>query len=334
MDFISHEGALFEDIDFGSEPLGNLRVRVAVECSLFISTVSDLTGLTVPVTTNCSINIGAVQNLTLNCSVQTEATLKSYVLRSVPGTAKTSSYTILPPIATHGEIAADNLLYQFKGCPNIESLINIPMLELDKAQTDVYEFQSKVLNLEESEGVNLDLCGKIVGRTRITNDEDLVYRTKLITQVFINVNDGTIPKMLSALLLLFNLEPNYTSFPELQLKTTTFNTMELFVRDKTVVDIYSNTEELEGLVAAGGAVEILVQDRTTPQNSIFTLSGYDGQPADQQSSTTGLGSLYDETVGGSLVGLYNYELYYQVPGEDTGADLKITNKEIPVSTFN
>ena len=334
--FITHNGALYDEDNFGNEPIDNLRVVVNTVCTLNLVSVVKLTGLNVHVQTDCSVNTGSFIRLSgLTCTVTTEANCTGFVTRSTPGTAKLSSYTILPEISTHTEIANDNLPTQFKDCPNINSLISFPLQELDKAQTDIYDFQSKILNIEESEGVNLDLCGDIVGRDRITGNSDGAYRPKLLTQVFINNNDGSIPKMLTALLVMFNLEADYTSIDELQLMRTSYNAMEIFVRDKVAIDVYSSEEQIEAMIPAGARAEICVLDRLAPPGRVFRASGYIGQSDETSSTITkGLGSLYDDTVGGHCVGLYNYDIYYRVSGENSGTALKTTNKTIPIETFD
>ena len=335
--FITHKGVLYDEDNFGNEPLGNFRTVVTTKCTLTLNSVARLEGLNVDVQTECQLDLRVISELgDLNCHVTTNPRLESYVLRGTPGTLKSSSYTILPEISTHTEIANDNLPTQFKDCPNINDLLSFPLQELDKAQTDVYDFQSKILNIEEAEGVNLDICGAIVGQTRITNNPDETYRPKVLSQVFINNNDGTIPKILTSLLIMFNLEANYTSVEEVQLKRTSFNTMELFVRDRETVDVYSSSEELENMVSAGSRMEICVLDRLSAPGRVFRASGYIGQPDSESATITkGLGSIYDDTIGGNCVGLYNYEIYYQVSGDNSnsGADMITTTKTIPVETF-
>ena len=333
--FITHNGALYDEDNYGNEPLGKLRVRVVNTCTLNITSVSEITNLSVAVQTECNLNTGTAIALSgLTVSVTTLASLKTEIERGAPGTAKLSSYTILPAISTHTESANDNLPTQFKDCPNIVDLISFPLQELDKAQTDIYDFQSKILNIEEAEGVNLELCGSIVGRDKVTGQDDGQYRSKVIGQVYINNNDGTIPKLLTTLLIIFNLQPDYNSYDEIQLQRTCFNTLELFVRDFSAVGANSSRKEIESLMPAGARVEICVLDRDSTPGRVFRASGYMDQPESESSTITkGLGSLYDDTVGGSCTGLYNYEIYYQLPGEYTGEALRVTNKTIPVETF-
>jgi hypothetical protein len=82
------------------------------------------------------------------------------------------------------------------------------------------------------------------------------------------------------------------------------------------------------MVPAGSAAIIVTNGGTTKIGDYFVLGSVDGN----SNMGKGLGSVDDATIGGDLVGLYNYE-YYESEGEDTGADLPTTTKVIPIETF-
>ena len=208
--FISHTGVLFEDTNDNGAFKVTLSAEVSVDASLN-SALGKFVSLSAEVDVEADLTLKGESNLTLNAQVDVEAQCTGYIPRTVPETAKYSSYTIIPAIRTHTEYAVDNLISQFKEYENIEKLLEGVLLELDKAQTDIYDFQSEILNLEEAEGDNLDICGSIVGRDRITDQGDLTYRNQIYAQIYANICDGSLPKILSALIMNYNLEPDETS---------------------------------------------------------------------------------------------------------------------------
>lgn len=335
MAFITHLGAQYDEDNFGSIDLGSLRVVTFTRCNLAFQVEVPVYDLPVNVTTECSMDFTTTVFLTLVCESTTEASLATFVIRTVPSTAKISAYTISPAYADHLTLANNNLISQFRSCPNILSLIGCSMTELDQAQDDIYNFQSQILNIEEAEGVNLDICGAILGRNRLTGTADRVYRNQLITQVAINTGDGTLPSILKSLCYMANLEPNNTTMPEMQVQRLPFNSFQVYFRDVSVVDVYGSTEAIKALIPAGASVMILVNDRYTTPGNYFSMGSYYEDDIEEEYSSlgSGFGSIYNDEVGGQMVGIYNVEDFVDVPGETTGTDLLTTTKTIPVATF-
>ncbi len=344
--FLSKNGVLYDEDNYGTKYLGEIRTVVTTWAGSWDGVTYRADGTTPLITglqpyyrsrvgtmscagtTNCTLFLRKKIKTNWNCNVTVDPALSVFVLRTVPTTRKLSSYTITESYATHTELAVDNLISQFKGKPNIEKLISCSMDELDEAQTDVYDFQDKIWNLEVAEEANLNICGKILGRDRVTGQSDRTYRNQLLTQVLINNGDGTLPNILSALLVLYNLEPSEDSRTYLQLQTLTHNNIEVYVKTSNMVNINGGVSQIQEMVPAGSSAIIVVNDINTVPGSYFVLGSVEGN-ADMG---RGLGSYYDDTIGGEMVGIYNYE-YYESPGVATGADLLTTTKTIPVETF-
>ena len=326
--FISANGVLFDQDGSGAINGGSLpgvvtatgSMQTVIKKPLVMSGTVEATG-----------NLIAKMEFkpTLPGIVTTDATMLTFIPREVPITAKYSSYTISPAYRTHTDYAADNLLAQFQGCPNIEKLLEGVLLELDKAQTDVYDFQDLVLNIEKAEGVNLDICGEIVGLKRLTGQGDLTYRNQIYTQIYTNICDGSIPKILAALLTNYNLIPGPESLLLLQLKNLPGNHIEVYIKDLDLLNVWGGKERVYNLIAAGGTAQIVVQDRFTDPGDYFSWGSLDGTP---DINGGGYGSLDSASAGGTNTGLYNSE-DFAVEGKLTGDPLRTTNKEIPVDTF-
>lgn len=330
--FISANGVLFEQTsDNGIKPSGDFHIDVSVDVSCDGVVAKD----SGPMLIDVSVDTTAAMTVTYSpeqmlIDVDVDPYMNGFIPRTVPQTAKFSPYTVRPAYRTHTEYASDNLLSQFQGLPNIESLLEGVLDELDKSQTDAYEFQDLIFNIEKAEGVNLDICGAIVGLKRFVGQTDLVYRNQIYTQIFANICDGTMARVLSALLTNYNLEPSISSRVTLQLKTLSNNTLEVYVRDHDLVTVWRGSDFVQSLMPAGAKAMIVVNDRDMELGNYFSWDSVEG---DNDPFGAGFGSVEDDSVGGEATGLYNYETYTDYTGQASEAPLKTTTKTIPVDTF-
>jgi hypothetical protein len=273
------------------------------------------------------------RKLTINAVATTSSKCNLFVIRGVPQTAKLGTYSVLPAIGNHLEQANDNLISQFKDCPNINLLLKFAMDELDKAQVDIEDLQESIFNLEAAEGTNLDLCGMYVGITRVGSQSDRVFRNRILAQVFINICDGTLPKILNALLIRYNLAFSPDSKQEIQLKTRYHNTLEIYVRDPALYYEHGGLETVNQLVSAGTQVQVIAASREAADLEYMALGSYyiaDDSEIDGKS----VGSFYDDSIGGDLVGICNViDLDDStVVGITDYPEPILTNKTIPVPT--
>lgn len=258
-------------------------------------------------------------------SIEIITEVNSNEYRTVPYllTSKLSEYTISPQIVDHTVYAESNIISQFKGCSNLIDLIRSSLLELDTASQDVTDFQESLFNIEEAEGVNLDYIGDLLGRKRKAAESDGAYRYSLLAQVYCNICDGTIPSILKALLVQYNMVVGPASKDEIRIQTGSNSTLLVHVNDSSYIDNNGGIEYIEGLLSAGSQVLVTVSD--TVPGSDFVTEGDD--------SGWGLGSLYEEDdEQGRVVSIYGADSI-NLTGVREGTALPITNSSIPVPTF-
>ena len=214
-------------------------------------------------------------------------------------TSKLSDYTIYRTLATHKELANENLISQFKNCPNILNFLDLAFQQMDQLSTDTRDLQESIFNVEDSTGANLDLVGKVVGVVRLTAEDDVYYRERIKTQILINNSDGSLRSTLLALIMTYNLPPDSRSSDEIQINSGSHNHPILYVRDFTKVRDNGGTDLIDRLTSAGAQAQVVVNFDTTPLGEFFGLEGSTG---------LGLSSVDDTASGGELVGNYNRDL--------------------------
>ena len=240
----------------------------------------------------------------VNIPAQFDLNVELAILYDKLITSKLSDYTIYRVLDNHTELANDNLISQFKDCPNLLKLLNVWMVELDTLSEDVRQFQSNILNTETAEGVNLDIVGKVLGLDRILGEPDLYYRDRLLTKINVNNCDGTFRSILVALLFNYRHPLDARSKEEVQVNSRTHNRFDVYVRDFETVLNYGGVELVDSLSPAGSQANILVNRPETPLAGYFCLEGGDGQ---------GLGASDVPELGGELVGLYNRDENSKIP---------------------
>lgn len=106
-------------------------------------------------------------------------------------------------ITIHETDALNRLLYQYKGKPYIDSLIK------DICTTQIQELEDAIiplfnrLDIDASEGVQLDEIGEIVGQSRL-GLLDATYRLFLKAKIGANVSEGDIPRVIDVWKLITN----------------------------------------------------------------------------------------------------------------------------------
>jgi hypothetical protein len=217
-------------------------------------------------------------------------------------TAKLSDYTIFEPLQDHVDYANDNLISQFKDCPNILKLLNTSLLELDQATTDLIDFQKLILNVEEAVGAQLDLIGTILGLNRVLGQDDIEYRSLLLSQIQVITCDGGLTKVLAALLMRYNYPLDDSSRDKLKVRTLFYNIAQIYVHNLQDIRENGGTDFIDSLISGGGEARILVSNTdTTPEGSFFTL---ENSTIFGEGSGKGLGSLEAPGEGGGLSGTY------------------------------
>lgn len=94
----------------------------------------------------------------------------------------------------------DRLLIQYKGLPKIEALITSYLTTVQQLEDATLSVYSEVLNLDEAEGVNLDVVGSILVEPRGLKP-DIVYRRVLKTKIASIKSSGTINDIINIVAL-------------------------------------------------------------------------------------------------------------------------------------
>jgi len=99
-------------------------------------------------------------------------------------------------ISDHAQAAKDRLLFQYKGKVNIEALLDsLGGQQIQDLENILFDLNSR-LDIENSEGVQLDNIGLIVGQPR-NGQDDVTYRLFLRAKAGRNVSEGDIERVLS-----------------------------------------------------------------------------------------------------------------------------------------
>jgi hypothetical protein len=99
-------------------------------------------------------------------------------------------------ITTHQEDALNRLIYQYKGKVNLKNLIkDLSTTQIQEIENAAIELYSR-LNIDDSEGVQLNKIGEIVGQPR-NGLSDTTYRIFLKAKIAVNVSEGDIEQVIS-----------------------------------------------------------------------------------------------------------------------------------------
>ena len=103
---------------------------------------------------------------------------------------------MISQITTHIEDAKARLLFQYKGKTNIEALLDsLGGQQIQDLEDILFDINSR-LDIDNSEGVQLDNIGTIVGQSR-NGQDDTTYRLFLKAKAGVNVSEGDVERVLS-----------------------------------------------------------------------------------------------------------------------------------------
>lgn len=100
-------------------------------------------------------------------------------------------------VVDHREQAVALLLEQFKGKPAIEDLVRSLVTPANLIETTAFEMLRKRIAIDQSEGVQLDLIGELLGQPR-NGLVDVAYRVRLHAEVAIHASNGTGDDLINA----------------------------------------------------------------------------------------------------------------------------------------
>jgi hypothetical protein len=207
-------------------------------------------------------------------------------------------------ITNHAQQAKDRLLFQYKGKTGIEALLDsLGGQQIQDLEDVLFDLQGR-LDIDNSEGVQLDGIGTIVGQDR-NGQDDATYKLFLKARAGVNVSEGDINRVLSVWKIITggNLVQVIPSYPA---------GVELF-SDTPVPDALASAAFtlMQDVVAAGVAVVssiISPENAFGFENSIGTLGFDDLFSTGENTSVTsfklvdsGAGFIADGAIIGSEV---------------------------------
>lgn len=171
---------------------------------------------------------------------------------------------------THVAEAQGNIVEQFKGKTNLETLIGIYVAQLQEIENALDQIRTETDDIEVAVGQQLDNIGEIVGEER-GGRSDAQYRTALKVRIAINVSSGTVEDLLGVVSL---LQPDL-SLELVQSQPAAFVISVLDPIDPDVVDI-DQIGTIVGDAKAGG-VRGLIEFVTTGGKQFDLVGlGFDG----------------------------------------------------------
>lgn len=189
-------------------------------------------------------------------------------------------------ILDHVDRAVGRLLAQFREKPKLEGLVRALVSEAQTLE-GVMQSLSRVRSIDDAEGVQLDLIGRIVGRER-EGMLDADYRLWLKAQIALSLSSGTPDEILTIFRLLFpdsdvELEEQYPAAFVMRVggafPGSVPQVMKLLLSAKPV------------------AVRVLMESSDVPDDAAFTLSDDDTSMDDDD---RGFGDDQDPDIGGKL----------------------------------
>jgi hypothetical protein len=197
-------------------------------------------------------------------------------------------------ITDHGNQALARLAQQYQGKPLMAALLRVFSPLVQQVEDMLYAMQL-ALRLENAEGVQLDLLGKLVGQPREAAD-DTQYRLRIAARIKANISTGTVEDLYAVfkILLPSNTLAGAPDFPAGFI-------LDIGTVDPTLFSLYESFfADAKGKGIAGqlwyevtdAAHDLLLDDAASPS---------------PDSALLGLGDATDDTIGGLLGGAFSGE---------------------------
>lgn len=186
----------------------------------------------------------------------------------------------------HTAIALDKLLSQYKGKPRIAALISAFTDECQEIEDVLWDLLTKRLDIDNSEGAQLDIIGKIVKQPR-NGLSDVDYRVFLKVRIRVNLSTGTPEDMLAIAALLgltIKLDEQYPAGIVLKVLTT------LTLNPQALLTLFRQADPI-------GVRTLLEYDEVDPTHAIT----YGDSNFPSTSTTLGMGDATNPATGGHAV---------------------------------
>lgn len=116
-----------------------------------------------------------------------------------------TGFNMLTPVLTHSEDAINNLLFQYKGKPNLLALHQSLYADEIQELSNSAQSLSRRFNIDLSYGDNLDRIGEIIGLSR-NGLNDIYYRQFLKAKALVNSSNGSINTIIRIVRYLTNAD--------------------------------------------------------------------------------------------------------------------------------
>jgi hypothetical protein len=173
-------------------------------------------------------------------------------------------------ITDHADQGVFKFLEQFKEQPALEALARSYLNRIQELEDAIWEV-ILIRGIEESEGVNLDAIGNIVGRPRLGLG-DVDYRVALRAQIRINRSSGTPEDMIAVTKLSITANQLFTFAEAIPA------TVVIEILDQVLFNILVLFDNL--LRTKAGGVRLYLLYSTVPIDDDFTFSEDDTATVD------------------------------------------------------
>lgn len=118
-------------------------------------------------------------------------------------------------ILDHTRAALDRLAEQYKGKPLLEGVIRVLSTRVQKAEDVLWQLFLQMRDIDNAEGAQLDVIGKIVGQPR-DGSLDPEYRKRIRARIRANKSHGTPPDLMAVFDVLWEGLYTYRYVPQYQ----------------------------------------------------------------------------------------------------------------------
>ena len=191
------------------------------------------------------------------------------------------------PIKSYCASASELLLWQFRDKPKIRALLCSLVAPYDRMEAALWGILTRVLPLDQAEGANLDLWGRVLNAPRRGLDDDK-YRVRLRVRMLALRSNGRTEEIYAILRMALGQGADvkvYDAPPA---------TVVVEVGEPLSADAWIYSDILTAV--KGGGVRLVFITNVSDDTNVFTFD--DGSGAD--GDLYGFGSINDPDAGGKL----------------------------------
>lgn len=199
----------------------------------------------------------------------------------------------LTPITDLCGQSIDLLIKQYAESPNLQALVCAVIdrvQELDNAIADVY---ARVLDVENAEGVHIDLLGRLVGEVR-GDLSDSIYKRAILTKILINRSQGRVRDLIAVARTFAGLGDD----DQVRIREIQPARIQVFTIGALIVGAENLYNRLRRAKAAGVALQSITLPPGVPTTRVFVLGDVADYP--ESGEFQGLGDVGDPDWGGYL----------------------------------